>query len=311
MKRSFVFLLILFIVGAGIAAAVRYFMQSPKNGRLSVKSNSEATIYLDNVHIGRTPYDGEVMEGEYTLKLTAEQPSSDTAWQGKITVNPGTLTYVNADLGDSEFNSAVEVLWLEKISSKNSEISLVTNPDGASVTLDNEAKGISPVTLADISPGDHTLTVTSPGFDVRTINIKTTAGFRLLSFIKMALVRSDTVVEDDEPEATDSSDLIDEATVSAFPKTTVQTTPKSTVTPKPTKTTLEKPYITISDTPTGFLRVRDEATTGSAEVGRVEPGDSFALLDTETDAKNTAWYKIEYEDEKMGWVSSQYADLFE
>ena len=60
--------------------------------------------------------------------------------------------------------------------------------------------------------------------------------------------------------------------------------------------------ITIQETPTGFLRVRKEPTVSSEEIGRVNPGETFTLIE-----EKTGWYKIELKDKQEGWVSSQYA----
>jgi uncharacterized protein YgiM (DUF1202 family) len=60
------------------------------------------------------------------------------------------------------------------------------------------------------------------------------------------------------------------------------------------------------DTPTGFLRVRKEASTTAEEIGRVNPGEFFRLLD-----EQNSWYKIEFQTDKEGWVSGQYAQKFE
>ena len=58
--------------------------------------------------------------------------------------------------------------------------------------------------------------------------------------------------------------------------------------------------IVISETPTGWLRVR--ANPWGKEVGRVSPGESFALLD-----QKDGWFLIEISSDEKGWVSSEYA----
>jgi uncharacterized protein YgiM (DUF1202 family) len=55
-------------------------------------------------------------------------------------------------------------------------------------------------------------------------------------------------------------------------------------------------------TPTGFLRVRDQASLNGAEIGQVKPGETYALLD-----EQTGWYQIKLTNGKTGWISSQYA----
>ncbi|MFI5205893.1 MAG: SH3 domain-containing protein, partial [Candidatus Paceibacterales bacterium] len=59
--------------------------------------------------------------------------------------------------------------------------------------------------------------------------------------------------------------------------------------------------VQITDTPQGFLRVRQDASASSVEVGRVKPGDQLELIQ-ETDG----WFQVKFEG-KQGWISSQYA----
>ena len=62
------------------------------------------------------------------------------------------------------------------------------------------------------------------------------------------------------------------------------------------------------DTPTGFLRVRSEPSSIAKEIGQVEPGNVYYFLEQDT---VTGWLKIEYEEGKEGWISSQYAKRVE
>ncbi|MBU0572706.1 SH3 domain-containing protein [Patescibacteria group bacterium] len=60
--------------------------------------------------------------------------------------------------------------------------------------------------------------------------------------------------------------------------------------------------VMIEDTPTGWLRVRK--APGGIEIAKVEPGESFALIDEKAD-----WYQIELNDGTLGWVSKEYSSL--
>lgn len=60
--------------------------------------------------------------------------------------------------------------------------------------------------------------------------------------------------------------------------------------------------IVILDTPTGYLRVRKLNNVASDQVGTVNPGDKFDVLDEKDE-----WYEIKLEDGKIGWVSAAYA----
>lgn len=294
MKRKVGLLIILFVVILVIGGVFKLLSsRSPKEGELRVDSSPTVSVFLDNKHIGRTPLREKIAAGEYTIRLVSEASTGDVApWQSKITVGANLLTYVNAVLTESELSSAVDVLWLEKSVAGKPELSIVTNPDGASVIVDDATKGITPITVSDLTAGDHTLTVTSPGFLTRTMKVKLTTGYKLISSMKLALSANGGATPETSPSATP-------APVSGTP----------TPTPKSGSTTTEtpaKPYVTIKDTPTGFLRVRMDASTSATEAGRVKPGEKYHIFSAQT-----GWYQISYDGTNKGWISSQYADKTE
>ncbi len=292
---------------------VRLFSnRGPKTGELRVDSQTPASIFLDNKNIGKTPYRDKITAGEYTMKLVSDSTTSQlTSWQGKVTVGQNLLTFVNANLGETDLTTAIDIVWLEKITSKQSELSVTTSPDGATVLVDDVSRGVTPLSIQDIAPGDHSISVTNTGFLTRSIKIKTTAGYRVIANLKMALSGSPQDIVASE-EST-SSAVLETPTpkLSVTPK--VSPTGKVSATPSPTpksgaSTTTDpaKPYVVIKDTPTGFLRVRMEPSTSASEAGRVNPGEKYSLLDT----KN-AWYQIKFDGKNLGWVSGQYADKVE
>lgn len=294
MKRKFGFLLIFVVVTLIIFGAVKLLgSRAPKEGELRVDATPAVSVFLDNKHIGRTPLKEKVTAGEYTIRLVAESTTGEFApWQAKISVGPNLLTYVNAVLSESELSSAVDVLWLEKSVAGKPELSIITNPDGASVVLDDVTKGITPLTVSDLAVGDHNLTVTSPGFLTRTMKVKLTAGYKLIASMKLALSAGGLP-----------------ATTEATPAATTSTTPTPSLKPGSSATssaTPQKPYVVIKDTPTGFLRVRMEPSTAATEAGRVNPGEKYHLFN-----QQTGWYQISHDGTNKGWISAQYADKVE
>jgi hypothetical protein len=307
MKQKLRYLIGLFIVVAIVVVGMKFLAnRGTKRGVLKVDSNPTTSIFLGNKHIGRSPFEDKVDSGEQTIRLVPESTTQSlSTWQGNISVSPNLLTYVNATLSDSEFTTAIDILWLEKISSKQSEISVTSNPDGATVILDGDTKGVSPLSLTTIPVGDHTLTVSSAGFLARTLKVKTTAGYKLIANIKLAL----SSVDQQPAEATPSPAL------STSPSPTSKTTPKTTPTPTKTKvatssaTTTQdpaKPFVLIKDTPTGFLNVRSEPKTGDNIVGKVNPGEKYTILDS-----SAGWYQISYNGTDKGWVAGQYTEKVE
>lgn len=293
MKRKIGFLVgLLLLIGAAIGG-MKFLGGGPKAGVLKVQSTPVASVFLDNKHIGRTPIETKVAVGEYTIRLVPETATQSLAsWQGSVKIASDVLTYVNASMGESEFATAVETMWLEKITSKLSEISITTNPDGATVSLDGETKGITPISIPNVAASDHSLAVASPGFLSRTMKVKTTAGYKLNAVVKLAL--SGEPVQESSPSPTP-----------AEPPSTGKATPTPT-SAAGGRSDPQKPFVTIKDTPTGFLRVRLEPTTSASEAARVNPGEKYHVED-----EKSGWYQIKYDGKNTGWISGQYAEKTE
>ena len=130
---------------------------------------------------------------------------------------------------------------------------------------------MAPAIMENVTKGDHELSVFMPGFFRRTQKVNVDPGYRVNAAFKLAIDESATPTKVlENKQATDSA--------------------------KSAKT-----KITIKDTPTGWLRVREEPTLNASESGKVNPGETFELLD-----EQDGWYKINF-DGKDGWVSSTYS----
>ena len=60
----------------------------------------------------------------------------------------------------------------------------------------------------------------------------------------------------------------------------------------------------ILDTPTGWLRVRSEASLNGTELTQVTSGSSYNVLE-----ETTGWVKIKVSETITGWVSSAYVTI--
>ncbi|MDR3642838.1 MAG: SH3 domain-containing protein [Candidatus Doudnabacteria bacterium] len=77
-------------------------------------------------------------------------------------------------------------------------------------------------------------------------------------------------------------------------------TPVAEATPLPAATTAPK-YIKISNTPTGYLNVRDQPSISGTVIGKVYPGETHAYT-----ATKNGWYKININSNEAGWIDGQY-----
>jgi hypothetical protein len=300
MKRSWLMGIAVFlgIFLLGIVLKTTVFNKK-NNGAISISSTPRAIVFIDGSQVGTTPYLNDKLQvGEHTVRLVPEATNDNLSpWEGKVVLNPNVLTVVNRNLSSSPQASSGETIWLEKIASKDkSSITVISSPDQAVVRIDGEPKGFSPITIDDLSPGGYQVVVASTGYEERTISAKTVAGYRLI--INVQLAKKIEGIE----EATTSGEKVE-----TTPTPTAKNTPTPKISPLPTITPPSKPYIKIKETPTGWLRVRAEPSASSEELTKVKPGEMFPYLGEE---KN-GWYKIEYEDDKEGWVSGVYVELVE
>lgn len=295
MKRNWLIIIVasLALILVGLIVKNKFFGK-PGLGALQISTTPKATVFIDGAQVGVTPFfDDKLKSGEHTVKLVPEATTDNlVSWEGKVNLTPGILTAINRNFATSEAFSSGEIIWLEKISSRDkSSLSVISIPDQAVVKVDGEPKGFSPVLVENLSPGSHQLVVNTPGYEERTISAKTVAGYKLIVNVQLA-----QKIEGIE-EATPSAELGPSPSPKASP------TPKTT--PKPTVTPPEKPYVLIKETPTGWLRVRMEPSASATEAAKVDPGEMFPYLNEE----KSGWLKIEYEEGKEGWVSGVYVEL--
>lgn len=289
--KSKLILLIILIAIFGLFVFFRFFILDQQNvyGKLKVISSPTTTVFVNNTAVGKTPFESKFKVGEYILKLIPEGTATEAiSWSGKIKIYKNALTYVNRELGSSDINSSGEIFTTTKMekpprSVGYGEIYVETEPEGAIVTLDNDEKGVTPLIMEDVPKGDHELSVFMPGFFRRTQKINVDPGYRVNAYFKLAIDESQKIT-------TPTPVVGKEATSSAK---------------------VGGKYVTIKDTPQGWLRVRVDASIEASEAAKVKPGQRYEFLD-----EKEGWYKIKFNGNKEGlvsgefdegWVSSQYA----
>ena len=136
---------------------------SVTTGSISVTSNpSYASVYVDSVYYGTTNpghalLANNIAAGSHTVKVTLSGYDDSVS---TVTVNSGQTTTVSANLaGGATGNGAMDIS---------------SSPTGATVYLNNVNKGITPVTLSDLTPGGYTVTLELSGYttwsEVVTVN---------------------------------------------------------------------------------------------------------------------------------------------
>ena len=263
---------------------------------VQITSNPQGMVTINSESSGQTPvYQENLKAGSYAVKIspldTTLQP-----WEGRVTLTAGTLTVVDRQLAVTPDQAHGHTLYFEKIDPKDKlEVNITSLPNTVSVLIDGSPAGFTPFSSSSITEGGHTFTLTAPGFQDKVIKASVEPGFRLNINVQLA---GQKIEEIPTPTPT--------ATPSATPTPTKADSPTN-ITPLPSQSTssaIPKPYVEINSASLGWLRVRQEPSATATEIAKINHGDKFPHLKTQT-----GWYQIEYQENKNGWISSSYATL--
>ena len=273
MKKFFYVLAPVILVVLIFAAVLLFLSQNKGKGALQVTSTPIAKVYVNGKLLGQTPLCACELKdmltvGRYSLRLVPTQ-GSFSPFEQTITIVPKVLTVVDKSFAQQGLGSG-SIINLSPLSgAKDTQISVVSFPDATQVFLDDNLEGQAPILLKNITESDHELKLAKEGYKDKIVRIKTTPGYKLEALVFLG-INPDVVA------ATTST-----ASASA---------------------SLPVAKVIILQTPTGFLRVRDQASLNGSEIGQVKPGETYQLLDERTD-----WFQIKLTNGQSGWISSQYA----
>lgn len=234
----------------------------------------QAKVYIDGKDAGMTPYrNNSLNAGEINVKLK----TAEAVWEKKIHLESGANTVVNWEFNKDESKSGGYILYFEATGDNGKAGMLISStPDRATVALDDEIKGSSPIRLDDIGEGDKKLTVSSPGR--KTIN----------SFVKFV----------------NGYQLVIKAELAKETETAAPTVEPQTITADNSTASAEMiGLVTIKATETGWLRVRSQPSNAAAEVTKVKPAERYPLL-----KEAEGWYLINIGNGTSGWISAKYAE---
>lgn len=286
MKKTLMFFLPPILIATAIFFAFQYFIIRPsEKGALQVTASPDSEVYLNGKYIGQTPLckcpntsEGKekiqdlIQSGEYSIKLVPKNKSFPE-YTDTITIGKSLLTVVDRKFAEGAKSEGSIITLAPLPDKKATELLVVTFPDKSEIFVDDLKAGTSPMLIKDVTPQKHELRVRKDGYEEKIIPILNTQGYKLTATVYLGV--SDSLVPTPTP--------------------TLSASASAALTPASNS-------VTILDTPTGFLRVREDATIAASEIGRVTPGDKLPLLD-----ELEGWYKIHLPNGKEGWISSQYA----
>ncbi|MEN6609684.1 MAG: PEGA domain-containing protein [Methanoregulaceae archaeon] len=127
---------------------------------------ANANVYVDSVFKGTTPASGGltlsgISVGSHTVRFDL---SGYRSYSTQVTVSADSYSSINAVLQQGSSPSGAATLQIS------------TTPSGADVYIDNVFRGYSPLTLTDITAGQHTIMAQMTGYQDASITVAVTTG---------------------------------------------------------------------------------------------------------------------------------------
>lgn len=283
MKKKIISTILALIGISLVGFAVLLFLGVFKDQQsgILVESDPIATVYINDVEVGKTPYEINRESGEVLLRIKPDPVEGVVLddYETKIDLVPGIRTIVKRVFRETEESSSGVVVSFDKLGGIESYVTVVSVPDNAQVSIDGKVYGYTPLRVK-IPAGDHTLLVSSDKYFEKSLPIRVYAGYKLTASVKLA--------KSDKPKEPEQLAVLGETTE-----------------------TPNLGRIKINKTDTGFLRVRSGSNTGFPEIAQVKPDEEYDILE---EGENASWYKIKIvsttnggaTNEVEGWVSSEF-----
>jgi hypothetical protein len=289
MRKALTFFLPPILVATAIFFAFQYFILRPADkGALQVTASPDSAVYLNGKYVGQTPLckcpnpeaTGKesskdlLQAGDYAIKIVPSDKAF-SSYTDNITIRKSLLTVVDRKFAEGAKSEGSIISLLPLPDASSSQILVTSIPDKTEVLLDDLKAGTAPLLIKDVTPTKHDLRIRKDGYKEKIIPLLGTKGYKLMITAYLG--------------------INDELTPSVTPTSSPSATPSPTLTSEST--------VTVLETPTGFLRVREDASVAASEIDRVTPGQKLPYVD-----EVTGWYKVHLPSGKEGWISSQYAN---
>jgi hypothetical protein len=132
----------------------------PKSGQLAVSSQPPgADVFVDGQYRGVTPLTFGLPSGTHSLRLKRE----DATKAIEVNIKPGAEVMHYIDLEPRPAAALADV----------GQLLVASDPSGARVTVDGQARGVTPVTIPDVAAGQHAVSISGGSGSIqRTVAVQ-------------------------------------------------------------------------------------------------------------------------------------------
>ncbi|MEN9389245.1 MAG: hypothetical protein RLY61_329 [Candidatus Parcubacteria bacterium] len=132
-------------------------------------TNNKAKVFVDDEFVGDTPFTSQTIKtGDRKVSIRSES----TSYEKLIKFLPNSRVDLVRNLGVSPTFSSGTDLWFDE-KEGGTVLRIVTDPEGASVFIDNNSVGKAPYSSTNITPGDYDIRVEHPGYQPISIRVTT------------------------------------------------------------------------------------------------------------------------------------------
>ena len=142
---------------------------TPQEGTLAVDSTPKARVYIDDAPRGMTPLRLDLPAGPHRVRLEGEGNKTRTLTVGVIA---GQEVSQTVDLARSVQTGSLFVR---------------SDPAGAKVTVDNKPAGVTPITVLDLAPGTHAVSLVGADGATAKQSVQVEAG--VTATLRLALAK--------------------------------------------------------------------------------------------------------------------------
>jgi len=142
---------------------------TPQEGTLAVDSTPKARVYIDDAPRGMTPLRLDLPAGPHRVRLEGEGNKARTLTIGV--------------LAGQEVSQTVDLAR----SVQTGSLFVRSDPAGAKVTVDNKPAGVTPITVLDLTPGSHAVSLLSADGATAKQSVQVEAG--VTATLRLALAK--------------------------------------------------------------------------------------------------------------------------
>lgn len=274
-----------------------------KRAGLQVEYNNNhghASVFLNEQFLEKAPLsEKNIQSGDYILKIVPDEAEL-AEFSTPISLNDGTLTVVVYNPGPNSKQSSASIyeLFPRDDLKDLGAVNFETYPENALLSFDGGSNQYTPVTLTDLTPGDHRFAISLPSYATQEQNLQILPGYETKITVILAKLLESTL-------NTTEADLASKKEASDSGQNPTTATTSTNINGARVKIKATNFFVDGQE----VLRVRSAANNNATELGFAQSQTEYAYLGNPDEASSSAsWYQIQFND-RAGWVNASFAEL--